>query len=73
MIRVKICGMASLEDVAICAGAGADALGFIFARSPRSLSPEDAQRLIERVPPFVTTVGVFANDAADAVRDAVAR
>ena len=73
MIRVKICGMASSEDVTTCSEAGADALGFIFAASSRRLSTDEAEALTAAVPPFVTTVGVFANDSAEVVRDALAR
>jgi phosphoribosylanthranilate isomerase len=72
MIRVKICGMRSADDVRACAAAGADALGFIFARSPRRLSPSDAQALTAAASPFVTTVGVFADDGAELVRAAMA-
>jgi phosphoribosylanthranilate isomerase len=73
MMRVKICGMTSEDDVEICVDAGADALGFIFAESPRRLAISDgsAFRLSGAVPPFVTTVGVFANDPAELVRAAV--
>lgn len=73
MIRVKVCGMASLRDVEICADAGADALGFIFAQSPRRLSVDDAAALCDAVPALVTTVGVFANDPAELVRSAIER
>lgn len=70
-MRVKICGMSTREDVAVCAAAGADALGFVFAQSPRRLSIEAARALVDAVPPFVTTVGVFANDPDDLVRSAI--
>lgn len=72
MIRVKICGMQSADDVRACAASGADALGFIFAKSPRRLSPSDAGALTRAAPPFVTTVGVFADDDVGLVREAVA-
>ena len=71
MIRVKICGMTSLDDVRACADAGADALGFILAKSPRRLSVADARALTLAAPAFVTTVGVFANDEPQLVREAV--
>lgn len=64
--------MTTLDDVRLCAGAGADALGFIFAKSPRRLGVEAARALIDSVSPFVTTVGVFANDDDDLVRAALA-
>jgi phosphoribosylanthranilate isomerase len=69
-VRVKVCGMRNAEDVAACVAAGVDALGFIFAKSPRRLSVEQARVLTAAAPPLVTTVGVFANDSADLVRDA---
>ena len=72
-VRVKLCGMSTADDVAMCAGAGADALGFIFAQSPRRLSIDAACALTLAAPPFVTTVGVFANDDAALVRAAIDR
>ena len=50
-------------DAAIAAGA--DALGFVFyAASARSLTAHQAARLVRRVPPFVSSVGLFVNAAA---------
>ncbi|HET9343066.1 MAG TPA: phosphoribosylanthranilate isomerase [Candidatus Eremiobacteraceae bacterium] len=71
MIRVKVCGMTDRADVDACVAAGADALGFIFAQSPRRLTIDEARALTAEVPPFVTTVGVFAGDAAELVREAI--
>jgi phosphoribosylanthranilate isomerase len=70
-VRIKICGMTSLDDVALCADAGADALGFIFAAGERRLTVEAAAELTRAAPPFVTTVGVFANDEPSLVGEAV--
>jgi len=72
-LRVKICGMASVQDVKTCAAAGADALGFIFASSPRKLRVAEARVLTDAAPLHVMTVGVFANDPADLVAIAVAQ
>jgi phosphoribosylanthranilate isomerase len=57
--RVKICGLTRPEDVALAAGLGADALGFIFAPSKRQLGLEQARALAAAVPVWVSRVGVF--------------
>jgi phosphoribosylanthranilate isomerase len=61
MTRVKICGMTNLEDALLAVDLGADALGFIFAPSPRRVTVEQAREVIHRLPPFVTRVGVFVD------------
>lgn len=68
MVRVKICGITSVEDALMAVAAGADALGFIFHdRSPRHVSQEQAAALVRAVPPFVQTVGLFVNAEASRV------
>ncbi len=61
MVRVKICGIRTLEAALAAVDAGADALGFVFAPSPRRIEPGEAARIIERLPPFISTVGVFVD------------
>ncbi len=66
-IKIKVCGITNLEDGLIVSNFGADALGFIFAPSPRNIEPEIAKNIIEKLPPFITTVGVFKNERLDVV------
>jgi phosphoribosylanthranilate isomerase len=61
-VRVKICGITNREDAEAAIAAGADALGFIlFSGSKRFISIENAIRIVEALPPFVTTVAVTVN------------
>lgn len=60
--RVKICGITRPEDGIVAASAGADAIGLVFyARSPRHVTPQQARAVINALPPFVTTVGLFVD------------
>lgn len=60
--RVKICGLTRESDVDAAVAAGADAVGFVFhPSSPRAVTPEQARRLCERLPPFVSAVGLFVD------------
>ncbi|OGC92931.1 MAG: N-(5'-phosphoribosyl)anthranilate isomerase [candidate division Zixibacteria bacterium RBG_16_53_22] len=70
MVRIKICGITNLEDARLAADLGAQALGFIFyPKNARSVRPEAAQAIIEGLPPFVLSVGVFVDEEASVVRE----
>ncbi len=69
--RLKICGMQTAEDIDLCGAAGADALGFIFAESPRKLSVARAAALTARVPAGLACVGVFANSPRALIEEAL--
>ncbi len=74
MTRVKICGITSGQDAAATVAAGADALGFVFVPdSPRYIRAERAERIVAGLPPFVTSVGVFVNQALDEMLEIAAR
>lgn len=71
--RIKICGLTRPEDVLAAIEAGADALGFVFyPPSPRFIDIERAASLVQLVPPFVTTVGLFVNAEPQVVRETLA-
>jgi len=59
MTWIKICGTTNLEDALMCAEAGADALGFVFAESPRRIDPKTAAWICDEV--RAQRAGVFVN------------
>ena len=61
---VKICGLSTADDVAAAVAAGADALGFVFARSPRQVTPERARALCGSLDQRVIRVAVMRHPAA---------
>jgi phosphoribosylanthranilate isomerase len=64
---VKICGITSEADALLAVGLGADALGFVFAPSPRQMSPVAVEDILKRLPPEILTVGVFRDESAQRV------
>lgn len=68
MVKVKICGITNLDDALAACSCRADALGFVFARSPRRINPATAKSIIKRLPPYIITVGVFVNEDKGKVR-----
>ncbi len=68
---VKICGITSEADALLAVGLGADAVGFVFAPSPRQVSVQAVSRIVERLPHGVVTVGVFRDESARRVVEIV--
>ena len=69
--RIKICGLTREQDVDAAVAAGADAIGFVLdAKSPRFVTAQRAAALARRLPPFVTPLLLFVNEAADNIRSA---
>lgn len=64
---IKICANTSLEDALLAAQLGADAVGFVFAPSPRRISPEHVARITPHLPASVERIGVFPALAAEEI------
>lgn len=70
---VKICGITSEDDALLAVALGADAVGFMFAPSPRQIAPQVAADIVKRLPPEIVTVGVFRDEAPRRVVEVVQR
>lgn len=68
---VKICGTTNLEDALAAVDAGADALGFVFAESPRRVEPSVAAHITPSLPVGIERIGVFVNETAERIREIV--
>ena len=64
-VLVKICGTTSEQDALLAVAMGADAIGFIFAPSPRQVSTSLARDIVRRLPPEVLTIGVFRDESRE--------
>jgi phosphoribosylanthranilate isomerase len=68
---IKMCGTTNLADAQACVAAGVDAIGFIFAESPREITPEAAGEISRALPEHIERIGVFVNEPAEKVLDIV--
>jgi phosphoribosylanthranilate isomerase len=66
---IKICGITSLEDAVAATDAGADAVGFVFAASPRRVTPETVREITNALPASVEKIGVFVDTLANEIVD----
>lgn len=73
MSFVKVCGTTSLDDALVAHRAGADAVGFIFATSPRRVDADLVSSIVHHLPVDLLTVGVFRGATVDEVRSTVRR
>ncbi len=68
--RVKFCGMTRIQDVQSAIALNVDALGFVFVKSsPRYLDVETAEKIIQKIPPFVVKVALFMNAQASEIEN----
>lgn len=65
MVRVKICGVTTVADAQAASDLGADAIGVVFAKSPRRVSLRTAEKISRAVGPWISVVGVFVDESAE--------
>ncbi len=56
---IKICANTNLDDAQLAAELGADAVGFVFAPSPRQVTAAEVARITPHLPEGLECVGVF--------------
>lgn len=71
-VRVKICGITRVEDALVAVENGADAIGLVFYEpSPRAVSIEQAIKIVNQIPAFISIVGLFVNAEERFIRDVI--
>lgn len=70
---VKICANTSLADALLAAEAGADAVGFVFAPSPRRVTVEQAAAIVPHLPAALESIGVFVDASLEEIAATVER
>ncbi len=68
---VKICGTTTEQDALLAVAMGADAVGFVFAPSPRQIAAQTAADIAKRLPPEILTLGVFRDESPERVVEVV--
>ena len=66
---IKICANTNLEDARLAADLGADALGFVFAPSPRQVTPAQVRAIAAGLPPAIERIGIFQTGDAGEIRE----
>ncbi len=68
---IKICGNTSLEDALLAVEAGADAVGFVLAASPRCVTVEQVAAIVPHLPASIEKIGVFVDAGLEEIVAAV--
>ena len=70
IVKVKICGITNYYDAVAAIDMGADILGFNFyPPSPRYVTPRKAGEIVNMLPAFIDTSGIFVNATIDQIRE----
>jgi phosphoribosylanthranilate isomerase len=73
-VRVKICGITSIEDALSAVEHGADAIGLVFYdQSPRNVSISQAMEIANNIPAFVSVVGLFVNAESSFINEVISK
>ena len=73
MVKVKVCGITNIRDALLAIDCGADALGFVFAPSPRQVTPEQVENIVNQLHSSICKIGVFVDSELEAVNDIKSR
>ena len=73
MVKVKVCGITNISDARLAMDCGADALGFVFAPSPRQVTPEQVENIVNQLPSSICKIGVFVDSELETVNDIKSR
>jgi phosphoribosylanthranilate isomerase len=68
VLWIKICATTNLDDARASHDAGANALGFLLAPSPRRLAPDAVAAIIAQLPPSIEKIGVVVNQSPEALK-----
>jgi len=67
--KIKICGLTRIADVQSAVNSGADLLGFVFAESPRQVTPEQVVQICQDLPEKILKVGVFVDASLAEIKE----
>ncbi len=71
-VRVKVCGLTTVENARVVANAGVDSIGLVFfKKSLRNVSIAKAEQIVNAMPAFVTTTALFVNPSKDLVEEVI--
>ena len=69
MTKIKICGLTRTEDIETVNEFLPDYIGFVFAKSRRQVSAEQAKELKNKLRPAIKAVGVFVNEKPENIAE----
>lgn len=68
MTKIKICGLKRMEDIEAVNCYKPEYIGFVFAKSKRQVTIEQAKNLKKALHPEIQAVGVFVNERIDTIK-----